>query len=321
MRGDFLLRYKIITDHIDILSNSNFGEWSSVNSSEDVVTLPFVIYSKEVMDFLLSVDNFLDIENNDIFFDYKALLERENIEYSMDTFIDADINTLQAETLCAMIIGTIRANRFCEGVLLEAFEHGHILKWLKRIKDLDEAKELIDEIDATIRYVWKNKIKDDYNNGWLLKEDTLKNSFYFHLRSKLGDLFDKHDIRIFTEFTDEKFKGTGYRPDMVIATVNFDSDDSYYGNSITNCLAVIEFKYKQGFNSSTDIYEDYKKLRKYASNLKINCKLYMATIWEYEDDETCWESENSRWATGKLTELNASYKRNSNEMNFYICDH
>lgn len=316
-----MLKYKTLTDHIDVLSNSNFGEWSSGNSSEDAVALPFVIYSKEVMDFLLSVDNFLDVENNDIFFDYKSLLEKENIEYSMDAFIAADINKLQAETLCAMIIGTIRADRFCEGVLLESFENGHILKWLKRLKELDEAKVLINEIDETIKFIWKNKIAEDYNNGWLLKEDTLKNAFYFHLRSILGDLLDKNDIRVFTEFTDEKFKGTGYRPDMVIAKVNFDSDDSYYGNYITDCLAVIEFKYKQGFNSSNDIYEDYKKLHKYADNLKINCKLYMATIWEYEDDETCWEPENSQWAFGKLTELNASYKRNSDKMNFYICEH
>lgn len=316
-----MLKYKTLTDHIDVLSYSNFGEWNSGNSSDDVVTLPFVIYSKEVMDFLLSVDNFLDVENNDIFFDYKSLLEKENIEYSMDAFIAADINKLQAETLCAMIIGTIRADRFCEGVLLESFENGHILKWLKRLKELDEAKVIINEIDETIKFIWKNKIAEDYNNGWLLKEDTLKNSFYFHLRSILGDLLDKHDIRIFTEFTDEKFKGTGYRPDMVIAKVNFDSDDSYYGNYITDCLAVIEFKYKQGFNSSNDIYEDYKKLHRYADNLKIDCKLYMATIWEYEDDETCWEPENSQWASEKLTELNASFKRNSDEMNFYICEH
>ena len=122
-----MLKYKTLTDHIDILGNSNFGEWSSGNNSEDVVTLPFVIYSKEVMDFLSAVDNFLDIDDNDIFFDYKAILEKENIEYSMDAFIAADINKLQAETLCAMIIGTIRADRFCEGVLLEAFENGHIL--------------------------------------------------------------------------------------------------------------------------------------------------------------------------------------------------
>ena len=29
---------------------------------------------------LQEVDNFLDVENNDIFFDYKSLLEKENIE-------------------------------------------------------------------------------------------------------------------------------------------------------------------------------------------------------------------------------------------------
>lgn len=196
-----------------------------------------------------------------------------------------------------------------------------VLNYLKKIKELDEEQSLINKIDYTIKYIWENKIKEDYNNGWLLKEDTLKNAFYFHLRSILGDLLDKNDIRVFTEFTDEKFKGTGYRPDMVIAKVNFDSDDSYYGNYITDCLAVIEFKYKQGFNSSNDIYEDYKKLHKYVDNLKINCRLYMATIWEYEDDETCWESKNSQWASGKLTELNASYKRNSDEMKFYICEH
>lgn len=196
-----------------------------------------------------------------------------------------------------------------------------VLNYLKKIKELDEEQSLINKIDYTIKYIWENKIKEDYNNGWLLKEDTLKNAFYFHLRSILGDLLDKNDIRVFTEFTDEKFKGTGYRPDMVIAKVNFDSDDSYYENYITDCLAVIEFKYKQGFNSSNDIYEDYKKLHKYVDNLKINCRLYMATIWEYEDDETYWEPKNSQWASGKLTELNASYKRNSDEMNFYICEH
>lgn len=139
-------------------------------------------------------------------------------------------------------------------------------------------------------------IKADYNEGWLLKEDTLKNAFYFHLRRKLGALFDKNDIRIFTEFTDDKFKGTGCRPDMVIAKVDFDKDDKYYGNYIEECLSVIEFKYKAGYNSSNDIFKDYEKLHKYAQKLGVECNLYMATIWEYEDDETNWERKNAAWA-------------------------
>ena len=184
-----------------------------------------------------------------------------------------------------------------------------------------ENNQIINCIDATIQKIWENEIKKDYNNGWLLKEDTLKNAFYFHLRKKLGNFFEENDIRIFTEFTDEKFKGTGRRPDMVIAKVDFDKDVSYFGDSVTECLAVIEFKYKSGFTASNDIYEDYKKMRWYANKLKAEGNLYMATIWECEDDETAWENENNKWAIGKLVELNASYVRGTKEMRFYVKSH
>lgn len=184
-----------------------------------------------------------------------------------------------------------------------------------------EDSYIINQIDTTIKKIWAKEIKRDYKTGWLLKEDTLKNSFYFHLRKKLGKLFDENNIRIFTEFTDEKFKGTGRRPDMVIAKVDFDKEVSYWGDSVTECLAVIEFKYKSGFTASTDIYEDYKKMRWYANKLKAEGKLYMATIWEFEDDETAWENENNKWAKGKLVELNASYIRGTKEMRFYVKSH
>lgn len=66
-------------------------------------------------------------------------------------------------------------------------------------------KQLISIIDRTIRDIWKNEIAFDYEDGWLLKEDTLKNAIYFHLRTKLGKLFEKNDVRIFTEFTGDQF--------------------------------------------------------------------------------------------------------------------
>ena len=47
-------------------------------------------------------------------------------------------------------------------------------------------------IDETIKYIWEYDIKNDYQNGWLLREDTLKNAFYHYLRSKLASLFDEN---------------------------------------------------------------------------------------------------------------------------------
>ena len=183
-------------------------------------------------------------------------------------------------------------------------------------------EKIIKIIDDTIKYIWENDIKSDYKYGWLLKEDTLKNSFYFYLRSKLENLFCENDIRIFTEFTDEKFKSTGYRPDIVIAKVNFDGDSKYYGDDVSECIAVIELKYKKGFNASNDIYKDYEKLKTYVNDLHVGCKLYMATIWEEFDEPTSWIRKNAAWAKDKVTELNASYIKDSDyEPQFYVFEH
>ncbi len=181
-------------------------------------------------------------------------------------------------------------------------------------------KKWLNIIDTTVKQIWENDIKSDYDNGWLLKEDTLKVSFCHYLRMKLENFFFENDIRVFTEFTDDKFKQSGYRPDIVIAKVDFEKGNKYYGDDIEECLAVIELKYKKGFNAANDIYKDYEKLRTYVKDLELECPLYMATIWEYEDDETLWERKNAAWANGKLTELNASYSKKSQEkeMRFYV---
>ena len=136
--------------------------------------------------------------------------------------------------------------------------------------------------------IWENEIPVDYRERWLLKEDTLKNAMYFHLRSQLGTLLYENDIRIYTEFTDGVFKGSGYRPDIVIARIDRNKQVSYWGDVITECLAIIEIKYKSGFLFHTEIEADYEKLRYYAEDLGVTGDLYMATIWEYEDAATTW---------------------------------
>ena len=98
-------------------------------------------------------------------------------------------------------------------------------------------------------------------------------------------------------------------------------DVSYLGDAVTECLAVIELKYKSGFAANKDIYADYDKLRFYIEELNIGCKLYMGTIWEQEDDATSWERKNAAWAKGKVTELNASLSRQVGNPQFYVSEH
>ena len=177
-------------------------------------------------------------------------------------------------------------------------------------------------VHNTLTTIWEKDIPRDYNKRWLLKEDTLKNTLYFHLRSQLGTMFDDNNIRIFTEFTDEKFKGSGYRPDIVIVRIDPNEPVSYWGNAVVECLAVIEIKYKAGFKPHEEIEADYEKLKYYAEDLNVTGRLYMATIWEYEDDATTWIRKNAAWAKGRVTELNASYERGSDGiMRFYVYNH
>ena len=181
--------------------------------------------------------------------------------------------------------------------------------------------EITGIIDEVIKSVWKNEIQSDYNANWIMNEDGLKNALYFHFRKRLEPILIENDLRIFTEFKDAEFQGKQYRPDMVIAHVDMESDADYWRQAVTNCVAVIELKFKSNFRDQEAIRADYDKLKEYIDILKIEGKLYMATIWECEDDQTTWIRKNAAWAKGRVTELNASLAWGNCEPQFYIADH
>ena len=181
--------------------------------------------------------------------------------------------------------------------------------------------EIIQIIDEAIKSVWENNIKSDYDANWIMNEDGLKNALYFHLRMWLEQVLVENDLRIFTEFKDAEFHGSKFRPDMVIAHVDSSSDADYWRQAVTNCVVVIELKFKSMFQDKEAIYADYDKLKEYIEKMDIKGKLYMATIWECEDDQTSWIPQDESWAKGKVTELNASLTWESCESQFYVKPH
>ena len=181
--------------------------------------------------------------------------------------------------------------------------------------------EIIQIIDEAIKSVWENNIKSDYDANWIMNEDGLKNALYFHLRMWLEQVLVENDLRIFTEFKDAEFHGSKFRPDMVIAHVDSSSDADYWRQAVTNCVVVIELKFKSRFQDKEAIYADYDKLKEYIEKMDIKGKLYMATMWECEDDQTSWIPQDESWAKGKVTELNASLTWESCESQFYVKPH
>jgi hypothetical protein len=68
---------------------------------------------------------------------YETILKKSGIDWSFKSMKDADVMTANGQTVMALLVGAIRADRFSEGTLLSFFENGSIRKWLIRLQEID----------------------------------------------------------------------------------------------------------------------------------------------------------------------------------------
>ena len=69
---------------------------------------------------------------------YQTILEKKKNEQGCDSEWAMDVDQLDGKTVTALLLGAVREERFCEGTLLRFCKNGSIVKWLKRLKELDE---------------------------------------------------------------------------------------------------------------------------------------------------------------------------------------
>ena len=177
-------------------------------------------------------------------------------------------------------------------------------------------------IHDCVKQIWMNEIQVDYSSYRLLKEDSLKNAFYHHLRNRLGDtLLEEHDLQIWTEFNDGPLKGTGKRADLAIVKIDKeDASDGYWGNCVDEVAALFELNFKATYTAVQDILGDVDKLRRYIEDDQVDCQYYLVAIREIEAAELQYIDDQDLWAREKVTELLASYSDEC-EMEFTIIEH
>ena len=183
-------------------------------------------------------------------------------------------------------------------------------------------KVLREEIDRAIKEVWKKNIRNDYKNSHLFNEDTLKNSFYFHLRRKLGTKFlEENNIRIFTEFY---VKDMSLFADMAIFELG-NKFDGYISDNIKSYIAIIEFKWGGIYTQDSYFNIDIEKVKGYIQKRNIDkCLYYLGFINEKERSDSLYWLDGRRtgvgkWTDKKVTVLSASFEIEGNdELCFYI---
>lgn len=133
-------KFESLTKYLPRLEEDTFGTWiidrENDGTPEHPITMPYVSYTPLVLGFL---KDFYDFHKNNPDYElthYREIVEQNGLEYG-NSMKEADVSCLDAKCILAMIMGITRADRFCEGVLLNSFKDGSIKKWLERLKVIE----------------------------------------------------------------------------------------------------------------------------------------------------------------------------------------
>ncbi|WP_304267511.1 DUF6508 domain-containing protein [Phascolarctobacterium succinatutens] len=136
-------KYSALTKYINLLKNDNAGEWicdkENDGSSERPMHLPFVVYSITVDKLTDDIYKFAKESDEIVLSKYADILNANGIKWGYDSMMKADASELDAQCILALLIASLRAERFCDGALLEFIKNGAVIRWLKRLQELDEA--------------------------------------------------------------------------------------------------------------------------------------------------------------------------------------
>lgn len=134
-------KFGFLTKYIPMIQSDSIGEWivdkENDGTPEHPIQMPFVGYSRMVDSFQEDLYKYCDEHPEYEHTRYGETLEKSNIEWSTESMQAADVSKLDAKCVIALLIGAVRAERFCDGALLNFFESGCILKWLERLSNIE----------------------------------------------------------------------------------------------------------------------------------------------------------------------------------------
>ena len=134
-------KFAELTAYIPQIKGDAFGEWfidrENDGTPEHPKQMPFVNYSRVVDNFVDTLYHYCDEHPEFEHTRYHDTLQSHGLEWGMASMKDADVSSMDAKGVIALLIGAVRAERFCDGALLDFFEEGCILRWLERLAEID----------------------------------------------------------------------------------------------------------------------------------------------------------------------------------------
>lgn len=133
--------YENLTKYLLELPGNENSMWINDKENDGMpehpVQMPYVNYSKLIRNFTADVYSFVEEHEEMELNRYSDILEANGIKWRKDSMSAASVENLDAKCVLALILGAVRAERFCDGALLGFFENGFIARWIERLKELD----------------------------------------------------------------------------------------------------------------------------------------------------------------------------------------
>lgn len=125
--------YEALTKYIGQFED--VGTWfidrENDGSKEHPIQMPYMSYSKTIMNFFSEMDAFMVCN-------YQEVLKRNDLPWGREMG-NADVSGFDAEGVLALLTGAVRAERFCDGAFASFVRSGAIDRWLRRLKEIDES--------------------------------------------------------------------------------------------------------------------------------------------------------------------------------------
>lgn len=131
-----------LTKHLLAIEKAErFGNWvvdrESKGTMDDPIQMPYVDYETTVTNVEQAIYDFADEHPEYELTHYRDILERNGLEWCSQEMSRADVSDLDGQAVMALLLGAVRAERFCDGALLGFFEDGSIRRWLLRLREID----------------------------------------------------------------------------------------------------------------------------------------------------------------------------------------
>ncbi|WP_417295022.1 DUF6508 domain-containing protein [Ellagibacter isourolithinifaciens] len=134
--------FESLTKHLPAIENAEgFGNWvvdrESKSTMNSPIKMPYVNYGTTVADVEQAIYDFVDEHPEYELTHYRDILERNGLEWGSQAMSGADVTELDGQAVMALLLGAVRAERFCDGALLGFFGDGSMRRWLLRLKEID----------------------------------------------------------------------------------------------------------------------------------------------------------------------------------------